>query len=51
MLKGEDYRWGGQVNIRVIAEVGIWLEWLVTADELEWDLGSRAGWDRMRIRH
>lgn len=26
MLKGEDYRWGGQVNIRVIAEVGIWLE-------------------------
>lgn len=26
ILKGEDYRWGGQVIIRVIAEVGIWLE-------------------------
>lgn len=26
MLKGEDYRWGGQVNIQVIAEAGICLE-------------------------
>lgn len=26
MLKGEDYRWGGQGNIRVLAEIRIWLE-------------------------